>query len=275
MQELVPQQDINGYKCSTMVMDEIPEFTREDYDLMNPKQSKKYFMDIEKSVRISREYNRLIMYLRNYMDMNKCVFFKNVTNIDTTKIKIHLHHHPLTLYDITTIVFDKRNRNNESLEVEMVAKEVMYIHYFLYVGLVPLAETVHELVHKQLLFIPLNIVLGNYQEFLNLYEPYISEDIRQKMAMYEEMTKAYNSTKNLQILQTTPIYLEFQHGDNLSEYSLPKLKDLLYLVNDKLSELKDHKPKGIIVSPFKYDNNIESEMIEPYTIITDDLKSPK
>lgn len=264
--------DMNDIQYNTLSMDDIGVFEDEDYDLANPKDFKKYIDDVEKVVRSSREYNKFIMYLRNYMDMNKCAFFQNVNNIDTTKIKIELHHHPFTLFDIANIIYEKRRRCDESLEVEMVAKESMYIHYFLYIGLVPLAQTTHELVHQQLLFIPLNIVLGNYQKFYNLYEPYISEEIKEKLTVYEEMTKAYNENRNLEILKTVPIYLQFPHGQELT-YSLPRLKDLLETVGDKLLALEDTRPKGIIIDPFVYDNN-PPELIRPFEIIPEPIKNP-
>ena len=69
-------------------MENIPEYDIQDYDIFNEKSFNKYIADIEKIVRSSFEYEEFISYLRNYMDMNKCSFFENVNNIDTTKIKI-------------------------------------------------------------------------------------------------------------------------------------------------------------------------------------------
>ena len=122
---------IDQGQANIIIMDEIPPYDLVDYDLFNAKQFEKYVKDGERIVRSSFEYQEFIQYLRNYMDMNKCTFFKNVTNVNTSKIKIHLHHHPFTLYDIFITVYNKRCANQESVEVEMVAKEVMYIHYFL------------------------------------------------------------------------------------------------------------------------------------------------
>ena len=90
------------------------------------------------------------MYLRNYMNMDHCAFFKGVSNFDTTGIKIHVHHSPITLYEIVVIIMDKRKFYNESLDIEMVAKEVIYVHYCALIGLIPLCQTVHKLVHSWL-----------------------------------------------------------------------------------------------------------------------------
>ena len=120
--------EIKPYYNDILVFDEIPEYDTQDYDVFNEKDFKKYISDIENICRTSFEYRQFVNYLREYMDMNKCSFFQNVTNSDTFKIKIHLHHSPFTLYDIVMTIFNKRMFDHESLEVEMVAKEVMYIH---------------------------------------------------------------------------------------------------------------------------------------------------
>ena len=93
------------------------------------------------------------------MDMNQCSFLQ-VSNNDAYKIKIEIHHYPFTLYDIVCIVYKKRVANYESLDVEMIAKEVTMLHYKLLVGLIPLSVTVHQLVHEGKLFIPVQNVLG-------------------------------------------------------------------------------------------------------------------
>lgn len=265
-----------GDNSNIIIMDEIPEYDKEDYDLFNAKDFKKYVDDIERVVRTSYEYREFVNYLRNYMDMNRCAFFKNVTNANTTKIKIHIHHHPFTLYDIAMTVYNKRCANRESLEVEIVAKEVMYIHYFLYVGLVPLAETVHELVHNQLLFVPLNIVMGKYDEFIDMYKDYVPEDAMDRFHTYEEMTKTYNEITNTHILEISPVYLKLPGDDPnaLGAYGLPKLADIVDKVKNRVLELKaPQNAKGLIIDT-TYDSN-SSKMVKPFYFITDNDIKPQ
>lgn len=262
-------EDFNG-NANIIIMDEIPPYDKEDYDLFNAKDFKKYTDDIERVVRISMEYREFVNYLRNYMDMNRCAFFKNVTNANTTKIKIHIHHHPFTLYDLVMTIYNKRCANKESLEVELVAKEVMYIHYFLYVGLVPLAETAHQLVHKQLLFVPLDIVMGKYNEFIDMYKDYVPEEALDKLHTYEEMTKTYDEIKNTHILEMSPIYLKLPGDDPnaLGAYGLPKLADIVDKVKNRVLELNPPKDaKGLIIDT-TYDSN-SKEMVKPFYFIKD------
>ena len=102
-------------KAEVIVIDDIPPYDIRDYDIFDDKDFKKYIDDIERSARKSLEYGEFIKYLRDYMDMNTCSFFENISNKNNYKIKIHIHHHPLTLYDIVMTVYQKRSFFNESL----------------------------------------------------------------------------------------------------------------------------------------------------------------
>ena len=247
-------------------MESIPEYNIIDYDIFNEKDFEKYLADIEKSVRSSFEYQEFIAYLRNYMDMNKCSFFENVTNADTTKIKIHIHHSPFTLYEIALTVFNKRMFYKESIEVEMVAKEVMYIHYFLMVGLIPLAETVHELVHKQLIFIPLDKVMGKFEEFEDRYRQFIPVESVDKMQFLREQTKIYNQASNIAILQQKPILINIPTEDSFTNLAMPSMEVVLGLMKEKIDEIKESKYRiEDIKNKDIYDSIDNDNLVNPIT----------
>ena len=195
-------------KIDTIKLDNLPEFDIEDYNLSDPKEVNRYFKSIERICRNSRSYKKFIDFLREQVDMNKCSFYENVNNIDTYSIKIHIHHAPLTLYDIVTTVYAKRLCNQEPLSELMVAKEVMWVHYNMMVGLIPLSETVHELVHKGLLFIPLNTVFGLYKNFINLYGSYMDPNLKstiEEAERYIDPSGAYefpNTSELVEALST-------------------------------------------------------------------------
>jgi hypothetical protein len=169
------------------------------------------------------------------MDMNKCSFFENVNNIESFDIKIHLHHSPITLYEIVVIVFNKRTYYNESLDAEAVAKEVMYVHYCLLVGLIPLCETVHELVHNEYLFVPNSSVLGNYKDFIEMYDQWIPAEIKSKLERIEQYSVTYDEKENMNVLKTSYIYLDFSGA-----YKLPKLEDVLQTITDRMNQLREN-----------------------------------
>jgi len=233
---LMNEVEYNNDDIQIITMDNIPEYDIQDYDLFDDKDFKKYINDIEKIVRISFEYRQLIGYLRENMDFNKCSFYKNVNNINTFKIKIEIHHHPFTLYDLCIIVYNKRVFYHESLEVEMVAKEVMFLHYNMLVGLIPLAETVHELVHNQYLFIPMNYVMGKFNEFMKQYNEFIPIEVQDVFEKNIEFTNKYNENDEIEVLKRKYIYL-----DLTGSYNFPNITDVIQLMSNKINELKQSR----------------------------------
>lgn len=217
-------------------MDEIPEYNLYDFDLNDEKSFKKYLQTIEKVVRSSHEYRALVQFLREYMDMNQCAFYQNVSNSDSAKVRIEIHHEPLSLYDICLIVYNKRVAFNEPLDEEFVAKEVMYLHYNLMVGLIPLAETVHQLVHAQYLFVPTTAVLGKYREFVDRYKAYMIPEQLEALEHIEEATKVYDSDDAKVLLSKNYIYVDMS-----GSYNLPKTEDIISMVKGRIKDILDSK----------------------------------
>lgn len=233
----------------------LPKYDIEDYDLFDDKEIDKYIKDVEKVCRHSFEYQRFIKFLRLKLDMNKCSFYENVSNrfgeVDVFKIKIHIHHDPLTLYEIAKIVYMKRMKRKEDMDEQLTATEVMLLHYNLLVGLIPLAETVHELVHNQYLFIPTTEVFGFYQEFLNMYDEYIDQELKDKIARLEDFSAVYSGEDKF-ILDT-----HFLYTDLTGTYKLPKYETVERFLNNRINQIdkglpSPHKePKQLVEPPWK------------------------
>lgn len=215
-------------------MHEIPEYDLYDFDLNDDKSFKKYIQTIEKTVRSSYEYKAMVAFLREYMDMNQCAFYENLSNSDNLKIHIEIHHEPLSLYDICLIVYNKRVSFREPLDEEWVAKEVMYLHYNLMVGLIPLAETVHELVHAQYLFVPTSAVLGKYREFVDRYRDFMLPEQLDTLQHIEEATEVYKDYDAKTILSKNFIYVDMS-----GSYKIPKTEDVVSMLKDRLKEITD------------------------------------
>lgn len=217
---------------------EIPDYNLYDFDLNDEKSFKKYMQSVERIVRSSIEYKQMVKYLRENMDMNQCAFYSNVNNTDNTRVRIEIHHEPLSLYDICIIVYNKRVAFNEPLDEEYVAKEVMYLHYNLMIGLIPLAETVHELVHAQYLFVPTTAVLGKYREFVSRYQPYMLPEQLEVLENIEEATKVYRSDEAKTLLSTNYIYVDMSGA-----YEMPRTEDIVALLKSRIKEIMDSKPQ--------------------------------
>lgn len=213
---------------------DIPVMDIEDYDLFDDKEREKYINDLERHVRSSYEYRNMVQYLREYMNMNSCAFIPNITNEVNRKIKIELHHSPFTLRDICVTILNKRMKNNEMLTIESVAYEVMFVHYSLMVGLIPLSETVHQLVHSQYIFIPTDKVYGYYKNFVKTYNDYIDPELLDKLDELERLTIAgtYNDSYK-EVLEKKYITIDME-GNN----QFDKLHELQESLKEKLSELR-------------------------------------
>lgn len=225
--------DTDSVSNSVLHMNKVPEYNIEDYDFSDLKEYNRYIFSIEKIVRNSFEYRELIKYLRENMDMNKCSFYKNVNNMNSFKIKIHLHHHPFSLYDIVVIVHNKRTFYNESLCEDAVAKEVMYLHYCMIVGLIPLSETVHELVHNNVLFVPVDRVYGNYAKFVELYGKFMTPDQIDLYNRNVDYSKTIDIAEQMKILDRKHIYV-----DATGEYDLPDMNTVLELMSKRIDEIR-------------------------------------
>jgi len=210
----------------------VPEYDYEDYNLYDHKQFKKYIDDIERNCRFSFEYNRWVYFLRENMNMNSCSIYQMVSNRETFKIKIHLHHDPLTLFDICMAVYKRRAAAKEDISIDAVCNEVMYQHYMMRVGIIPLSETVHELVHNGFGFIPTYAVFGKYWEFVDLYSEWIDEQTKDTLSMIEEKSKTYNMDEWKELLSTSLIYL-----DTSNAFDQVPLEDVQKSMRERINEL--------------------------------------
>ena len=184
------------------------------YNLSNNKDKVKFIKTIETLIRSSMEYKELIQYLNSKLGMNFCSFFHNVSKEKYAKahLRIELHHEPFTLFDIVDIVVNKQlDELGECETVNMldVANEVMELHYDGLVGLVPLSQTVHELVHSGALFVPLQFIDEGFNVFYDRYKKYIEEPLKQMLMTKVNLSKEYaeDPEKFISILRKKYIYV--------------------------------------------------------------------
>lgn len=244
----------------------IPEYDEEDYDIYDDKDFKKYISDVEKEVRTSFEYREMIKYMRTYMGMGESASYENINNSESFNVKIEIHHHPFTLYDICTIVINKRLFYKESMDLQMTAKEVMQLHYKLMVGLIPLSQTEHELVHKLYLFIPVDRVIGRYNLFVDYYKPFMTPEQLDVLERIEEYSMIYDNMVNEELLEQKEIYI-----NSPVSYKLPKTEDIINSMSNRITAIKnngytlpilnENKHKNEKVEAISFDENWKFEAI--------------
>jgi hypothetical protein len=168
-----------GSKSIKINIDELPE--RPKYSFKTPKDRKKFIATCEATIRKSIEYKDYIKFLKQNMDMSKCIILRSLEVGNGKKYTIEIHHEPFTLFDIVDTVLIKREENGETINPLLIADEVMELHYAGKVGLVPLTTTMHELVHNDRIFIPLQFIYHKYNEFYEEYQPYFRQMLLDKI----------------------------------------------------------------------------------------------
>jgi len=195
-----------------------------------------YIKYIEKLVRKSFEYNQYIFICKTEFDLNKCAFFKNINFEESRKISLEMHHYPLTLYDIVSIIVSDRMKKssenpgnmtyyNNLLNPFDIAKEVMKCHYEGIIGLVPMSLTPHELYHQGKLFIPLtkDYVFGNYNAFIKKYNVMEIDNFKEKLGFINSKTKDLMEgglELNLEKLTIKEVYVNMQNTEKMKKIEI-------------------------------------------------------
>lgn len=188
--------------------------------LNTDRDKEKFIRRIENVVRSSMEYRDYVVFLKEHVNMTHCAFFNNMENGQGSRVRIEIHHEPLTLFDIVQTVVNKCIEEAIPLNDLFIADEVMELHYTNKVGLIPLSKSIHQIIHNSNeLVIPLNLVYGNYKEFLEEYEDYLDENILDKMERKINETKTIKE-EMLDKLKPSYVYVE------VDGYSLPKRMDI-------------------------------------------------
>lgn len=181
---------MNKDDIEVVVIDE-PEDMDYEYGYKNAREKKRFIDRCKRYIRGSNEYKDYIAFLRDHIGMDACAFFNNISKENGKKVRIEVHHEPLRLHDIVSIVIEKFDREGYPLNDLMISEEVMKIHYQNKVGLIPLSKTLHEVVHNSdKLIIPAYMIFGDYNKFVEQYGDYMDEYQLGKIEKMIEVTKS-------------------------------------------------------------------------------------
>jgi hypothetical protein len=195
------------------IMPEKPE-----YIIRSDRDRTKFIKSCEGTIRKSMEYKQYIQFLKDNMEYDRCIVLKGITREYGKKYSIEVHHTPFTLYSIVDTVIRKREELGESLDPLDIADEVCELHYTEKVGLIPLSATMHELVHSDRVFIPLNLIYQDYVEFFNEYEKYMDGKLLDKIETLVDMSLKCPS------LQSNILNPEFTYV-NMQGFSFPEVPE--------------------------------------------------
>lgn len=167
-------------------IDEMPQ--RPVYVLKSPKERVKYIKTVEAVCRKSMEYKELISFLKRNTDLRRCTVLKGLRTDNGKKYSIDIHHEPFTLFDIVETVLNRREAEGDAIDPLSIADEVMGLHFDGKVGLIHLSKTMHQLVHDDKIFIPLQFVYQKYDIFWRDYNKWINPLVKEKIEAKVELS---------------------------------------------------------------------------------------
>jgi len=154
----------------------ITEFTSD-------KQQKYFIKKVEKIIRGSTEYKVWTDYIRDTLGKTKCM----ITDEDHEETTVDIHHHPISLYVIVKGVVMEHIKNERSFCSFDIAAKVMELHFSLKAPFIPLVKSLHEKFHRGYLQIPMELVHGNWEDYMEEYEHYLDKEDIMKVVHRSEI----------------------------------------------------------------------------------------
>lgn len=171
-----------------------------DVDFDDQKSVNRYVKCIKSAIRGSREYKKLMQFLKYKLDMNSCLFFPKIKKYRDSKISIEMHHTGFVIEDIITTILKYRYKNNLDYDVQSVAEQVMYEHYKGSISLTALSATGHDLIHEENsnLFIPLQYCdFGDINKFYSEYRDYVDKETIKKFEQYKVLSDVVDNLEDI------------------------------------------------------------------------------
>lgn len=141
-------------------------------DFTDGKERFKFVKKVEMLIRSSPEYKEYISYIYDVMGVYKC----QVTNELRNEVPTEIHHHPITLFNIVNGIVGRNIEQCKEFCSYDVALEAMEMHFKLQAPFVVLIESMHKKYHNGALQLPMELVQGDYNYFINNYGAYIPPD---------------------------------------------------------------------------------------------------
>lgn len=146
-------------------------------------EQKKFIKNCEKLIRSCNEYRLWKGYIIDVLQVQACM----ITNENINDVSLDVHHHIPSLYMLVSALVNKKIEGDEEFCSFDIATDAIKMHYMNRIGYLVLSRTIHEKIHNNALSIPINLLKGNYQYFVDNYSRYLEESdleiIHQKMSV--------------------------------------------------------------------------------------------
>lgn len=152
----------------------------------------KFIKNCERLIRASSEYGEWRRYIKDVLQNNCCLITLEIDD----QVTVEIHHHIPSLFTIVKAVVNKYIDLKKEFCSFDICLDVMNLHYSNKVGYVPLIKSMHEKLHSGFLNVPVDLVKGNYIDFLKEYGSYIDDEDWEIIRKRQSIKNSNNNWKN-------------------------------------------------------------------------------
>ena len=138
---------------------------------------KKFVKNCELLVRKSNEYSSWRNYIIEILGLNTC----HITDEHISEVTVEVHHHIPSLFAVVSAIVNRKINSQEEFCSFDIAREVIKLHFENRIGYTVLIKSMHEKFHNGCLEIPINLIHGNYNHFIQNYGGYLENDELEKI----------------------------------------------------------------------------------------------
>ncbi len=163
---------------------------------------KKFILNCEALIRRCREFRLWKKYLIDVLGIQECF----ITHEVMEDVSIEIHHHVPSLYILVSALVNKHVAEETTFCSFDIATEAIEIHYANRIGYVALLRSIHEKFHNGKIEIPISLVRGNYQHFMENYTRFIDPgdlDILQERLTVNEVQQAWSKDNYPGLIKAT------------------------------------------------------------------------
>ena len=99
-----------------------------------------------------------------------------ITQEKMDEVTIDVHHHIPSLYTLVKALVNRKVEKEQEFSTYDIALETIEVHYANRVGYAVLLKSMHEKFHNGYLTIPIELIRGDYNWFINNLSSYLDDE---------------------------------------------------------------------------------------------------
>jgi hypothetical protein len=132
----------------------------------------KFIKNCEALIRRSIEYKHWREYIIDILGIQTCA----ITNEKMDEVSIDVHHHVPSLYILVSALVNESIENEKEFCTFDISQKAIELHFMNKVGYVTLIKSMHEKFHNNYLNVPIGLVKGDYNYFIQNYSKYLDDE---------------------------------------------------------------------------------------------------